>query len=403
MGDNTKIEWADATISPLYGCSKVSPACANCYAERLAARFSKNPATAELYAGTVDERGHWTGRLNLHEDRMVQALRWKSPRRIFIASQSDLFHEDAPDWFIDTVFAHMLASHMLDNCARHTFLLLTKRAERMRDYLSADPPVLLERWAKAGDGLIILDNADVYFSELVYSHTSWNWSDRGRVLKPYGYTEGLFPLPNVHVGVTVENQEQANARIPLLLETPAALRFVSVEPMLGPVELTGWIGTHNCHLCYGDRFFLEDCEEDEHEHEVCPNCGRAGGVGTWDSWLGRTYDGPGIVHVICGGESGPNARPMHPDWVRSLRDQCAGAGVPFMFKQWGEWTPGESVVRQRGTVATAKWLNDAWSLHEEDLASTDGHYDDEPDLYRIGKKASGRHLDGRTWDGFPAA
>ncbi|MPN07851.1 hypothetical protein SDC9_155123 [bioreactor metagenome] len=106
--------------------------------------------------------------------------------------------------------------------------------------------------------------------------------------------------------------------------------------------------------------------------------------------------------VIAGGESGPNARPMHPGWARSLRDQCNAADVAFLFKQWGEWTSGENVLRQHGTVATAKWWNDTWSFHEENLAYTDGHIDDEPDLYRVGKKAAGRLLDGRTWDGFPA-
>lgn len=314
MADKTKIEWADATISPLYGCSKVSPACANCYAERLAARMSRNPGVSKLYAGTVDEDGHWTGKLNLCEDRMVQALRWKLPRRIFVASQSDLFHENVTEEFLDYVFAYMLASHILTNCAKHTFLLLTKRAERMRDYLSASPSALLERWAYAGDGLITLDNEDVLFSELVDVRTGWNWdlAGGGHEYKAWGYTEKLFPLPNVHIGVTCENQEQANRRIPHLLATPAVLRFVSVEPMLELVDLT--------HIALPDGVVWNALDRQEASDALLEgDCGNI------------------IDHVICGGESGPNARPMHPDWVRSLRDQCAAAGVPFMFKQWGEW------------------------------------------------------------------
>lgn len=105
--------------------------------------------------------------------------------------------------------------------------------------------------------------------------------------------------------------------------------------------------------------------------------------------------------VICGGESGHGARPMHPDWARGLRDQCNAAGVPFLFKQWGEWTPGENVQRQSGIVETATWFNDKWAIFREDLARTDGHVDDQPDLYRVGKKAAGRLLDGREWNELP--
>ena len=375
MADNTKIEWADATISPLYGCSKVSPACANCYAERLAARMSRNPAVSNLYAGTVDSKGHWTGKLNLCEDRMVQALRWKRPRRIFVASQSDLFHEDVTEEFLDYVFAYMLASHILTNCAKHTFLLLTKRTERMRDYLSASPSALLERWAYAGDGLITLDNEDVLFSELVDVRTGWNWNlaGGGHEYKAWGYTEKLFPLANVHIGVTVENQEQANRRIPHLLATPAALRFVSVEPMLGPVDLNKVEA-----LCY--------------------------------SWRRSVTIREYLDHVICGGESGPNARPMHPDWVRSLRDQCAAAGVPFLFKQWGEWCPRSNHPIQGKLSASdidpkcSRW--DCTRLTESGGCGwTCEDMDDGNDVYmqRVGRTKAGRLLDGVEHNALPEA
>lgn len=374
MADNTKIEWADATISPLYGCSKVSPACEHCYAERLAARMSRNPGVSKLYAGTVDEDGHWTGKLNLCEDRMVQALRWKKPRRIFVASQSDLFHEDVPDNFIDTVFAYMLASHLLENCARHTFLLLTKRAARMRDYLSASPSALLERWANAGEGLIFLDDENDYFSEVVYSHASWD----GRIQRhnSWAFADRLFPLPNVHLGVTAENQEQADARIPHLLGAPAALRFVSVEPMLGPVDLT--------HIALPDGVIWNALDRQEASDALLEgDCGNI------------------IDHVICGGESGPNARPMHPDWVRTLRDQCRETAVPFFFKQWGEWCPRSSHPIQGELAASdidpkcRRW--DCTRLTKSGGCGwTCEDMDDGNDAYmqRVGRTKAGRLLDG---------
>lgn len=317
MGDKTKIEWADATISPLYGCSKVSPACANCYAERLAARFSKNPATAALYAGTVDDAGHWTGRLNLLPHRMQQALRWKRPRRIFIASQSDLFHENAPEEFLDLAFAYMAVAR------QHTFLLLTKRAERLRSCISGAD--VQGRVMHAAFSCIPVDEESLD----ARSFATW-------------------PLPNVHIGVTVENQEQANARIPLLLETPAALRFVSIEPMLGPVSLR--------------EYYREE------------------GRGTYSVWLDY------LDHVICGGESGPNARPMHPGWVRSLRDQCAGAEVPFMFKQWGEWAPHtKDVENECGEIQTTPRNRSGVNWHSFDGVSG---------VFRVGRAKAGRLLDG---------
>jgi protein gp37 len=167
----------------------------------------------------------------------------------------------------------------------------------------------------------------------------------------------------VWLGVSVEDQAAADARIPLLLETPAALRFLSVEPMLGPVDLG---------------------------HCLCREWAQGGLT------LGRYLD-----WVIVGGESGAGARPMHPDWVRGVRDQCVRAEVPFFFKQWGEWTPGENVDLMRGVVDTATWFNDRWIFAMESLAYQDGHVDDQPDLYRMGKKRAGALLDGRMWRQMP--
>lgn len=387
MGTNTKIEWADATINPLVGCSKISPACDHCYAERMAARMVHNPAVAHRFAGTVDAHGKWTGKINYVTSQMEKALRWRKPQRIFVGSMSDLFHPGVPDEHLDEVFACILASHTLANCANHTFMLLTKRPDRMREYLSAGPSTLIERWAKAGDGWIILDNEDVCFSETIESIVSW-----GPQLdyKPWAYTYQLFPLPNVWLGTTVEDHARADERVPELLDTPGALHFVSCEPLLGPIDLREWIGTHNCHLCYGDRFFLGDCDEDESEQTLCPHCGRSGGVGTWNSWMGRDYDGPGIQWVIAGGETGPSARPSHPDWFRSLRDQCTEAGVPFFFKSWGEWVEGSCYDPKFEPIA-----NDPTLTVDDDRLRLVA-------MSRVGKARSGRLLDGVEHNAIPA-
>ena len=202
------------------------------------------------------------------------------------------------------------------------------------------------------------------------------------------WLEGTPPA-NVWIGATVVNQEEADRDIPKLLAVPATRRFLSIEPMLGPVNLRA--------LHIRDRLTLD----------ALSGCHRssAGPGGTINELLaalpplpGRL---PGIDWVIVGGESGPQARPIHPDWVRSLRDQCVSAGVPFFFKQWGEWTPGENVQRHRGIVATADRWGEVWCISREDLARTDEHRDDAPDLYRVGKTAAGRLLDGRTWDEVP--
>lgn len=184
-------------------------------------------------------------------------------------------------------------------------MILTKRPERMKKYFSVDPIELLKRWAEAGDGHVQMDDADRLFSEYVYSAVCRDWDKYGRnssgsEYKPWGYPEQLFPLPNLWLGVTAENQQRAEERIPTLLEIPAAKRFVSVEPMLGPVNLE-----FNISLVHPDNegYGIEAIK--------------------------------GLDWIICGGETGPGARPMHPDWARRLRDQCQAAGTPFFFKSWG--------------------------------------------------------------------
>lgn len=306
MSDKSKIEWTDATWNPIRGCSKVSEGCRNCYAERVAARFAGEGMPYEGLAEMTQHGPRWTGAIRLVPEVLDKPLRWKKTRRIFVNSMSDLFHPDVPLDFLDRIFAVMsLASH-------HTFMILTKRPERMREYITY-------RAAKN-------------FSHL--KHVVW-------------------PLPNVWLGVSVENQKAADERISLLLQTPAAVRFLSCEPLLGPVDLSKWLPW--------DLF-----RRNMDMYEPNPNY-------------------RGIDWIIVGGESGPNARPMHPDWVRSIRDQCVAAEVPFFFKQWGEWAQIHELRCNEPGIKGKLWYN----------------FDPDTSVCRIGKKAAGRELDGRTWDEMP--
>ncbi|WMW64364.1 phage Gp37/Gp68 family protein [Nitratidesulfovibrio liaohensis] len=377
MATNTRIEWADATINPLVGCSKVSPACDNCYAERMAARMVHNPAVAHRYAGTVDAHGKWTGKINYVTSQMKKALRWRKPQRIFVGSMSDLFHPSVPDEHLDQVFAYMLASHTLANCANHTFMLLTKRPDRMREYLSAGPSALIERWAKAGDGWIILDNEDVCFSETIESIASW-----GPQLdyRPWAYTHQLFPLPNVWLGTTVEDQARADERVPELLATPGALHFVSCEPLLGPVDLSPWL----------EEILHEDEVGVENGNQTLPM--ELGMPCMHDPWIF------GLRWVIAGGETGPGARPSHPDWFRSLRDQCKAHDVPFFFKSWGQWSnTNAGLVACYNLDAYGWWTEKGFAPH-----GVGSIFENQMCMFNVGKARSGRLLDGVEHNAIPA-
>ncbi len=240
----TKIEWCmnpDGTRgevwNPVTGCNKVSQGCKHCYAETIAERF-----WATQYPPNPDGSPRRFTDVRLHPERLEDPLKWKKPRRVFVNSMSDLFHESVPFGFMMAVWGAM------DSCKRHTFMVLTKRPERLLAFFD------------------------------------W-WENDAQMLAGPGI------LPNVWLGVSVEDQTTADQRIPLLLQTPAAVRFVSYEPALGPVDFD--------HLTY---------------------CAR-NGFKSLINW------------IIMGGESGSGARPMHPDWARSVRDQCQAAGVPFFFKQ----------------------------------------------------------------------
>jgi len=307
----TSIEWTDASWNPVVGCTEVSPGCANCYAARLAATRLRDVASYRgLAIGTIEkipqanssaryQRGaiRWTGEVRRLPKRLAEPWHWKKPLRIFVCDMGDLFHEEVPHSFLIQVFQVMAQS------PQHTYQILTKRPERMREWLS-----------------------------------NFEMVDRHHPMRD----DCRWPWPNVWCGVSVENQHFADERIPLLLRTPAAVRWISAEPLLGPVNF-------EAPLPIGSRL----------------------------DW------------VVVGGESGPNARPMHPDWVRAFRDQCVAAGVPFFFKQWGEYKGVSSLAdridadRRKCVTVGNESPTGAWMMA------------------KVGKKKSGRLLDGRTWDEFP--
>ncbi|RKH02971.1 DUF5131 family protein [Corallococcus carmarthensis] len=264
----TSIEWTDATWNPVRGCTKVSPGCKHCYAETFAERFRGVP-------GHPYEQGF---ELRLVPEKLPEPLRWREPRRVFVNSMSDLFHEDVPREYIAAVFGVMAAR------GDHTFQVLTKRATRMLAWF---------QWVRGLDA----PGEDAQVRACLGQADRYTTRSRHISYPPW-------PLPNVWLGVSVEDRKYGLPRIEHLRQTPAAVRVLSVEPL------------------------LED--------------------------LG-TLDLRGIHQVIVGGESGPGARALHPDWVRSIRDQCTAAGVAFFFKQWGG----------------------------------------------VRKKVAGRVLDGRTWDEMP--
>lgn len=362
MGDKTGISWTDSTWNPIVGCSIVSPACTNCYAMSMAARL--HAMGVEHYRGLskrVNGKNVWIGKVvQAPEHILFQPLRWKRPRRIFVNSMSDLFHENVPDEWIDRIFAVMALA------PQHTFQILTKRPARMRAYLEdmrahyfGEREGYMDRWATPA----------VEFS---------------RSSCAAGFVEDCgFPLPNVWLGVTAEDQIRADERIPELLATPAAKRFVSVEPMLGPVNLRMTRWATGCPRCEASG----SIRVGDNGGRMCPDCEGSGVVGDKLDW------------VICGGESGPSARPMHPKWARFLRDQCKAAGTAFFFKQWGEWAPADAIPRGQAIRGAHGVLSrdGTWRL-DSDIADPPEHVF----MFRVGKKAAGDRLDGIEHKEFPA-
>lgn len=326
MSGKTKIEWATDQWNPVTGCSKVSQGCKHCYAEREWPRLAAPRDKANIYTGRdfTDVR--------CHPEKLNIPLHWTKPRRIFVNSMSDLFHDTVPDSFIREVWAVMWQR------PQHIFQILTKRPERMR------------AWCRR-----------------VYSYHNGHPYISG-MDGPAPIADRLI-LPNVWLGVSVEDQAAADERIPLLLQTPATVRWISAEPLLGHISFEGMFANHD------PRDGTNTLEE--------------------------------LDWVVVGGESGPKARPMHPDWVRSLRDQCQAVGVPFFFKQWGEWVP-----------VCAQYPYTDIEHDETERAGCVGDIALEPDgvipegyqprsnrtwlMDRVGKKAAGRMLDGREWNEYPA-
>jgi len=250
----------------------------------------------------------WTGEVRLIAEHLEDPLRWKRPRKIFVNSMSDLFHESLSDEVIDKVFAVMALS------PQHTFQVLTKRAERMHDYLTGKNYKARHYQVES----LRADGDEARRSDIRCEIVSIGGHEG------YNRIEGLrWPLPNVWPGVSVENQETADERIPWLLKTPVAVRWISYEPALGPVDFRPYMPSH----------------PEERERRV-NGAAKILGISKKSA---RDFIGsavyPEIKWVVCGGESGPDARPMHPAWARSVRDQCVAAGAPFHFKQWGAWAP----------------------------------------------------------------
>ena len=328
MSRNTKIEWADHTFNAWVGCTKISPACDHCYAEGWAKRSGKA-------AGVV-----WGGeRRRTSESNWQQPIKWNAEAerlgiryRVFCASLADVFDNAVPTtWRVDLF-------RLIEKTPNLSWLLLTKR---------------------------IGNAANMMFTA------------RG----------GHLPLlQNVWIGATICNQAEADRDIPKLLAVPAAKRFLSIEPLLGPVDLlTDSLMCNPCPWCADQR-----PDPGTGTVENCKQC----------EWTGKSSE-PGIDWVIVGGESGPGARPMHPDWVRSLRDQCVTAGVSFLFKQWGEWVDADNGPDD-DSVYEGKaecWVHIEGGHHSGEMGVD--FFNTYP-MYRIGKKAAGRMLDGREWHEVPA-
>lgn len=293
MSDNTGIEWATASWNPIAGCRRVSRGCEHCYAERMAARLQAMGVRG--YEGVVNEGGRWTGRVGVIPALLEQPLKWRRSRRIFVNSMSDLFHEDVPFLFADRVFSIMAVA------AQHKFVVLTKRPERMCSYMQ-----------------------------------DRDWGDEYNRLKGGEYAlagEIVTPLPNVALGVSVEDQATADERIPLLLQTPATCRVVSYEPALGPVDFDA---IRKSSATISDDMFFATLS------------GKFGYSGAMIHNINR------IDWIICGGESGPGARYMNPEWAISARDQCEAAKVPFFFKQMARREPIPTFLQIRQIPAAMR-------------------------------------------------
>lgn len=356
MADGTAIEWTHrpgtrgASWNPVrainratgrkgWHCEHASDGCRFCYAEGFNRRLGTGLPFKPGHRADID--------VVLDERIMLEPLRWKAPRTIFVCSMTDAFGDFVTDAMLDRMFA------VAALCPQHVFIWLTKRAKRMREYLTP---------ARAtGVGMEALELT-------LQAHARDSRSAVCAGVKLTGDIPHLkvWPLPNVWLGVSAEDQATADERVPDLLATPAAVRFVSAEPQLGQIDF--------CQL-----------------QEGLP-------ANAWLTWL------DGLDWIIVGGESGPHARPMHPEWARSIRDQCAAAQVPFFFKQWGAWEPVEPAWREPSEGPDARFLSMQFERFDARGNWIGGREFDPRSAWRIrrvGKSRAGRLLDGVEHNAFP--
>ena len=395
MAGKSQIEWTEHTWNPIARCSGVSP--------------GGSAMRQPLYAGLTrlsKGRAVWSDIMRQALDyELLAPLRRKTPTTYFVNSMSDLFHEAVPDEWIDRVFAVMALA------PQHTFQVLTKRSARMRAYFA---------------GIDEMPDEPAARDALIEGAAQAIWAARNPGKDPSQWLAVHMPLPNVWLGVSTERQQEADERVPDLLATPAAVRFISAEPLLGPIDLKRWAPTGRWGKSpSGERIFVPT-----YFMTKCEHCGWVGSselCGVENSFGDDSdvycaechrsicaQDLPGLDWVIVGGESGPGARPMHPDWARSLRDQCAAAGVPFFFKQWGEFLPVGQHLPGCGKIHGATSVKPGrMKLHYagtpkqppkhafaergvEVTSTADGRL-----TCNVGKKAAGRLLDGVEHNAMP--
>lgn len=371
MADKTGIEWTDATWNPITGCAIVSRGCTNCYAMKLAGtRLKDHPSryglTQASKAGPV-----WTGEVRLNESWLGQPLRWKRPRKIFVCAHGDLFAENVPDEWIERVVAVAIAAWLLNG---HISQILTKRPARMRDTFKRR---------------VFWEAVNLRIADLVRGHYD------PLTIDDYGPEH---PCDGLWLGTSAEDQASANQRVPALLETPAAVRFVSAEPLLGPIDFRA--------IQPADKYHQVDALN-----------------GTFGFSRPHIAYSPRIHWIIAGGESGPGARPMHPAWAREIRDACKAAGTAFFFKQWGSWAPVSEMSDQAIDAcyrpahptrpeSTRHCLVANMVMHQDGARFRDsaiyqsGAYaagTGAMRLMHIGKRRAGRHLDGLEHSEMPEA
>jgi protein gp37 len=351
MPANSKIEWTGRSDwNPVRGCTRISPGCGGpgphggCYAEAIAGRFSGEGQPFHGFADRTSKGGRWTGKVELMEERLTLPMHWSKPATIFASSTSDIFHESLSDADIDRIFAVMALT------PQHTYQILTKRADRMRDYVSQLDEFALVDTEEFREAQYRVDCDDDDNGSAAW-HAQTAALEKAIIGARTTLGKGR-PLPNVWLGVSVENQEWADRRREDLSATPAAVHFVSYEPALGPVDWSGW------------EF---------------------------------------VDQIIGGGESGPRARPMHPDWQRATRDFCAQHEIAYFFKQWGEWAPRQWKA-DGGTHAMHCLRPDSFQKlgHPPNSLERTSADPEWQAFARVGKKAAGRLLDGVQHDGVPA-